>query len=219
MAHVLAQVKRPSLSNQVFETLQAAIFSGRFRAGDPIRELHLARELEVSQSTVREALVQLEHLGLVTRVANKGTTVTTLTAREVRERVAIRRNLEEMAFLAATIRMEPAQFEELRVRYARLSDAIVVNDYFGAAAADLEFHRFIWECSGNKTLVRMLVQLTAPLFAFVSIQRSRNLENLQAIERSHEDIIRALQSRDSTLIRGVLQEHLDLPSVLPGSAQ
>lgn len=219
MSEALARTRRPALSTQVFESLRSAIFSGRFRAGDPLPELHLAREMEVSQSTVREALVQLEHLGLVIRVPNKGTSVTTLTQREVRERVAIRRNLEEMALLAAALRMEPAQFEELRFRRERLSAAILANDYFGAAEADLEFHRHIWECSGNQTLVQVLVQLTAPLFALVSIERSRNMENLQAIERSHEDIIRALQSRDSTLIRGVLQQHLDLSSVLPNPAR
>lgn len=217
MSQTLARTKRLSLSTQVFASLRTAIFSGRFRAGDPLPEMHLARELEVSQSTVREALVQLEHLGLVTRVPNKGTFVTTLTDGEVRERVAIRRNLEEMAFLSAALRMEPAQIEQLRAKRERLSAAILINDYFGAAEADLEFHRFVWECSGNETLVQVLVQLTAPLFALVSIERSRNRDNLQAIERSHEDIIRALQSRDSSLIRAVLQQHLDLSSVLPGS--
>lgn len=215
----LAKVKRPSLSTQVFETLRREIFSGRFRAGDPLREIHLARELDVSQATVREALVQLEHLGLVTRVPNKGTTVTMLGDGEIRERVAIRRNLEEMAFLAAALRMDSAEFGELRSRRERLSSAIVINDYFGAAEADLEFHRYIWECSGNETLVQVLLQLTAPLFALVSIERSRNMDNLQAIERSHEDIIRALQSRDSRLIHGVIQQHLDLSSVLPKSAR
>jgi DNA-binding GntR family transcriptional regulator len=207
------------LSTRVFEALRKAIFSGRFRAGDPLPELHLARELDVSQSTVRGALVQLEHLGLVTRVPNKGTWVTTLSHREIRERVAIRRNLEDMAMLAAALRMEPDQFEQLRAKRELLSSAILANDYFGAAEADLEFHRYIWECSGNETLVQVLVQLTEPLFALVSIERSRSMDNLPAIERSHEDIIRALQSRDSTLIRGVLQQHLDLSSVLPDSVR
>ncbi|MPY87454.1 MAG: GntR family transcriptional regulator [Luteitalea sp.] len=60
----LQPVKAGSLSRQVFEALRTAIFAGRFSPGDSLRELYLARDLNVSQATVREALAQLEQDGL-----------------------------------------------------------------------------------------------------------------------------------------------------------
>ena len=63
------------------------------RPGDPLRELHLARELGVSQATVREGLVQLERLGLVVRTPNIGTHVTKLSRQEIEERVELRKLL------------------------------------------------------------------------------------------------------------------------------
>src|SRR5215475_13455034 len=97
----LKPVKNRALSDDVFETLRDAIFSGMLKPGDSLRELHLAKELSVSQATVRDALVKLERFGLVVRVPNKETVVTRHSRREIRERIAIRATLEEMAFVDA----------------------------------------------------------------------------------------------------------------------
>src|SRR5262245_63856832 len=105
MKTILKPVKNRALSDDVFETLRDAIFSGRLKPGDPLRELHLAKELAVSQATVRDALVKLERFGLVVRIPNKETIVTPHTSREIRERIAIRATLEELAFLEAAGRL------------------------------------------------------------------------------------------------------------------
>ena len=51
-------VKAESLSAQVFETIRDAIFRGELKPGETLRELGLAKSLNVSQATVREALEQ-----------------------------------------------------------------------------------------------------------------------------------------------------------------
>ncbi len=56
-----------SMGAMAAEVLRHAIYSGRFKPGDAVRELHLARQLRLDEATVREALVQLEHAGLVMR--------------------------------------------------------------------------------------------------------------------------------------------------------
>ena len=76
MAAGFKSVKSQSLRECVEDRIRAAIFSGKLRPGDALREMHLARELQVSQATVREALLHLQHAGLVTRTPNAGTIVT-----------------------------------------------------------------------------------------------------------------------------------------------
>src|SRR5438874_1838866 len=51
--------------SRVAEVIKEAIFSGVLKPGDALRELHLAAELNVSQASVREGLVQLENAGMV----------------------------------------------------------------------------------------------------------------------------------------------------------
>jgi DNA-binding GntR family transcriptional regulator len=74
----LSPVRADSLRQQAFEILRDAIFVGKIQPGDILRELQLARNMGVSQSTLREALSQLEHVGPVIRQPNRATTVAKL---------------------------------------------------------------------------------------------------------------------------------------------
>jgi len=206
---LLQPIKSGSLRSQVFQEIRTAIFSGKFRPGNPLRELQLARDLQVSQATVREALLRLENLGLVIRVENRETIVTQLSSQEIRERIAIRIPLESLAAIEASRRMTKSHFEVLNQRLRDISRVIDSNSYFETAQADLEFHRYIWEQSGNRMLHRMLDQLTAPLFAFISIMRSNTVENLKAAVRSHKPIVNALKEGAPELIQREIQHHIN----------
>src|ERR1044071_1505768 len=92
----LKPVSSDSLSRQIFESLKDGIFVGTFQPGETLRELHLASLYQVSQATIREALVRLEQAGLVVRMPNRKTTVTAFTNEEVRDRLQMRILLEEL---------------------------------------------------------------------------------------------------------------------------
>jgi len=204
----LKPVKNRALSDDVFETLRDAIFSGRLKPGDPLRELHVAKELTVSQATVRDALVKLERFGLVVRVPNKETVVTRHSSREIRERVAIRANLEEMAFLEAARALTEEDYAALEGKLRRVSDSFKRKEYFEAAQFDLDFHRYIWRRSGNETLAEMLDYLTTPLFAFISILRSVGAGELRDVVAPHEDLLAALRSKKASRIRQAVRDHI-----------
>lgn len=96
--------------------------------------------------------------------------------------------------------MQEPQFAELECLLAALSAATKRDSYYEAAQADLDFHRYVWKCSGNKTLAKMLDQVTVPLIAFVSVMRALGLEQLSEITHSHEPLVAALRSGDLSLI-------------------
>jgi hypothetical protein len=83
---VLSPVKSASLRTLVSDSIREAILSGKLPPGTPLRAFLLARDLGVSQATVREALLQLEHKGLLTNEPGVGIVVTKLTGRQLRER-------------------------------------------------------------------------------------------------------------------------------------
>lgn len=204
----LKPVKNRALSDDVFETLRDAIFSGRLKPGDPLRELHLAKELSVSQATVRDALVKLERFGLVVRIPNKETIVTRHSIREINERIAIRATLEELAFVEAAGRLNDEDYVALERKLQRISDSFKRKEYFDAAQFDLDFHRYIWERSGNEMLCEMLDYLTTPLFALISILRSMGTEELKDIVAPHEDLLAALKSKKTSRIKQTIREHV-----------
>jgi DNA-binding GntR family transcriptional regulator len=212
-ARKLRPIKSGSIRSQVISVIREAIFSGKFRPGDDLRELHLARDLQISQATVREALLHLEHTGLVVRIPNKGTSVTKLSDEELRERISVRLPLEAIAAVNAARRMKKEDFAELDRRLKKIAKTVAKDSTFEYIQADLDFHRFIWRCSDNKTLSRILEHLTAPLFAFLAIQRESDPrrikgEKLKDIVTKHEPIVEALRGGDALRIMDAIRTHL-----------
>ncbi|MCC6366189.1 MAG: GntR family transcriptional regulator [Bryobacterales bacterium] len=201
-------LKRGPLREVVLDAIRSAIFSGRFAPGEAIRELHMARELGVSQATVREALLQLEHRGIVVRTPNLGTTVVQLSSRELKERFELRVLLESMAAIQAAERMTAEELSHLRALNDEMSYHVAASAYYEASEADLTFHRFIWRNCGNAVLYHMLDQLTIPVFAFVSILRSRGSESLNGF-MSHAPLVEAIAEKDHEKIRACCREILE----------
>jgi len=195
-----------SRSEGVTARLRAAIFEGKYPPGTPLREIRLARELEVSQATVRESLQKLENAGLVARVPNVGTTVVRLTPHDIRERVELRAELEVWAAKKAARRMTAEHYEELARKLEALSAAVESDKYYEAAQSDLAFHRYIWQCSGNQTLASTLEHVTVPLLAFVSLLRHSGFEHLPDVVAAHEPLIEALHTQDDEQIEKAFRE-------------
>ncbi len=204
----LAPIRAGSLRQQVQERVFEAILAGNFLPGDPLRELDLARDLRVSQATVREALMRLESTGLVVRVPNKETRVTRLSQQDLRERKQVRTILEPEAGVEAAGRLGDAGFRELEHKLGAISRAMEKNAYFELAQADLEFHRTIWRAA-NETMFRILDNLTAPMFAFVAILRSLDHEILSGVVHAHEPIVDALRRNDPAAIRTGIRDHIE----------
>ena len=108
------------------------IVAGDLKPGDRIVESRIARDIGVGQPTVREALVALEHQGLVVRKANQGCVVTSLTRAEICQLIRIRAELET---LAVELAVETASD-------AGIAKLLTITDSMKAAAAERVPQRF-----------------------------------------------------------------------------
>lgn len=213
----LIPLRALSKSREVFERLRDAIWSGDLAPGTALREAHLAKQLNVSQVPVREALLQLEHLGLVVRVQDRGTTVTKLTRSEIEQMMEVRRHLEQMAFQLAGSRITPEIEMELRRHLKNMNAAAAKNDHFAVAEEDFKFHQTVWKASGNEVLEKTLERLCIAVYAFVSLKRHAAGETMKSAVKSHKKLLEALLSRDASAIRKGVDEHLTPEAVIPSS--
>lgn len=207
MALTFEPVKQGSVKTRVSDAVRNAIYAGKLRPGDPLLELQLAKDFQVSQTSVREALIQLEQLGLVRRVANKGTFVTELTPDQVRDRLEVRAKLECMAALRAAPIVTPFDVSALHELADQIAATTARKEYFAAAQNDLEFHRTIWRVARSETLYQVLDQIAAPLFAFISIIRSSRPGAGPIVLHSHHDIVNALEAGEPAVIQSSIENH------------
>lgn len=215
----LVPVRAISKSREVLTRLRDAIWSGDLAPGTPLREAHLARQLNVSQVPVREALLQLENLGLVVRVPDRGTTVTNLSRREIEQMREVRLQLEGMAFELAAKRITPEVEAELRNHLKRMEAFVADKDHRGAAEEDFRFHQTVWKASGNQVLESTLERLCIAVYAFVSLKRHAAGETMRTAVKSHRKLMDALLSRDPKKARRGVDEHLSLEAVIPPSLE
>ena len=85
---------RKVFREEIRNTIREAIFKGELRPGDRIIETYWAKEMGVSQGPVREAIRDLEALGLVETVPFKGSRVRSLTEKDIQDNYSVRICLE-----------------------------------------------------------------------------------------------------------------------------
>jgi DNA-binding GntR family transcriptional regulator len=210
---LLIELDRPGgLSNQIAESIRNMIVAGDLQPGDRIVESRIARQIGVGQPTVREALIALEHQGLVVRKANQGCVVTSLTRAEICQLVRIRAELETLAVELAVESASDAEIEKLLEITSLMKDAAFQRDTKQFFTLDLRFHDALWKLSGNSFLPRLLEQTLAPLLAFLFIRNlRRNLEiDMMESADAHVEMARAILSRDKETARRVTQQKLQM---------
>ena len=86
-----------SLEEKVYHSLEQQILSGKFKAGEALTEVKLAKSLGVSRTPVREALQRLGREGLIRLVPNKGAVVVGISEKDLIDIYKIRMRLEGLA--------------------------------------------------------------------------------------------------------------------------
>lgn len=188
---------------EVAHLLQQAILQGHLTPGARLpAEIKIARTLGVSQSSVREALLDLENQGLIVGYRNRSSYVIELNTEELMNIHQVRRELEPLACALAASHLKRETVDALQGCLSEMRDAAKRMDFLAYSTADLSFHRQIWQQQPNRALEKMLLLLCLPLFAYDLVLRYSNPHvNYERVIKQHEILLSALCSRESERVR------------------
>jgi DNA-binding GntR family transcriptional regulator len=172
------------------------ITDGRYPPGTRLKELALAGEFNTSQAPVREALRELEALGLVQSERYRGTRVREVDADELSQAYELRSLLEERAAQLA-VPCDEAVLTGLAEQVARMRQAFRRRDAVGHTEAAIAFHRAIVAASGNRVFLSAWDNLHWEVRTRIAVQRVRaaGLDLAEYIE-AHDAILEALRAAD-----------------------
>lgn len=197
-----AKTKRHKLARR----LEGAILDGGIRPGARLTELKLASEFGVSQASVREALQELESLGLVVKYPNRGSYVIDLQPMDFIHIYQVRNELEPLAWFLAAAQMKQQTLDMLQSCVEEMRDAARRCDYRAYSSLDYRFHSLIWESQANRHLEKSLKALCPPLFAHDLVYRySHTSSGLDRALRQHERLLAVLQVGDPALVLRVVR--------------
>ena len=146
------EVKRTCMRDHIRDVLVERILDGTYPEGMQLKELTLAREFNVSQAPIREALRELEGSGLVKSERFRGTRVRGADFREMRESYELRSMMEERAIERAA--PYSAELLEDLERYGReMVRTFAHAEWERYIDAALAFHRRLIEAGGNRAFL------------------------------------------------------------------
>ena len=146
----------PSHTQLVYERLRDALRDARLEGGRLLNEADLARQLGVSKTPVREALLRLASEGFVQTLPRRGSQVVHLSLRDIEEIFEVREMLEAEVIRLALPRLDDAVLAELDAIVQRGSEAIARAEYAPFTAADIQLHDRLAQAAGNSRLLQML---------------------------------------------------------------
>lgn len=202
------------LTDQVVDAIKQRIFNGLLRPGQRVVEQKLARQFGVGQNAVREALIELAHLGFVRRVPNKGTYVTEIRYEDGVKIARVRQALEGLVLelIAERMRKEQLDFTPAANLLKLMRRQLKQGDIEAFYALDIEFHRTLWRMAGNEILFQMLELIVVPLFAFfimVNLHPDEKMESILEAVSAHERILEAIQSGSAEKSKACMSELLN----------
>ncbi|HET8549536.1 MAG TPA: GntR family transcriptional regulator, partial [Bryobacteraceae bacterium] len=158
--------------------------------GQRLVERAIAESTSTSQASVREALQVLEQEGLVTKKTNSASFVTDLSADRLREILSVRMQLEPYAVWLGSRRLTAAEVEALGALVESIRQHAVHQDLYTCSREDFDFHRRLWQASGNEVLTRLLTQICTSYFAYTSLLPGLKEQELDERFGSHESLDR-----------------------------
>jgi DNA-binding GntR family transcriptional regulator len=185
------------MRDRIRDVLVSRILDGTYAAGTQLKELTLAREFNVSQTPIREALRELEGSGLVTSERFRGTRVRGADSAEMRESYELRTMLEVRSVKLAAPYSEKllADFGEYLVE---MDASVKANDSERYIDAALGFHRRLVEGSQNRTFLSVWDSLLWDVRGRIALRRmTERGRSLDSLAGAHRELLLRLQAQDA----------------------
>lgn len=147
----------PSLAEQAYEVLRDRLVMLEIRPGAPINDDHLARELGLGRTPVREALKRLERERLVVAYPRRGTFATEVNITDLGHIAEVRQELEPVAATAAARRATGVDRAFLRSLATTLRGSRHMSASTDLMRLDMRAHRAIYAATRNPYLEDTLV--------------------------------------------------------------
>jgi DNA-binding GntR family transcriptional regulator len=200
------------MAEAALERLRESIILGELTPGTPLRLEELAQRLGMSISPIREAVRQLEALGLAEHVPHHGAKVMSLDVEELRELFSIRVAVETMAVRRAAELFVADDESTAREHLAAYDEARHRADTRAAVREHTAFHFTLYEASRSGWLLRLI----RPCWDSCERYRPVLLAEKGALQDRHEELdvelLEACTAHDPERAVRVLHDHLELAS-------
>jgi len=222
----LQPIKTKRIYETIVEQIKNLIISGNLKPGDKLpSEKELAERLQVSRTSVREALCALDMAGLLevrpgggafVRQSNPSDILESLSfalileKEKIRDIVELRRGLEIEAAGLAAERASEENLTKMEEALAQMETDLATGA--PGDASDLKFHYSIIEAARNPLLLRVMNTIYDTMNQTFRITRNLWLKSPsstpQRLLEEHRQIYKAIRSKNAKKARKIMSLHI-----------
>lgn len=204
------KVKKISMKEQAYKIIKHSILSGKYKLGDKINIDSLSRELEISNSPIREALNLLESEGLVVNTPNSGIKVI-----ELSEEYMIEINESVYVLLSGSFDLciingnKDLLVQEMEKAITIQESLLESKKYREFVRASINFDRCFLVATENQRLISIYDSLYGIFYlAVVHEHESGNINRQKNIDQ-HREIMNAVKNLSPDEVKMLIYKHLD----------
>ena len=202
-------LKYRSLKELVYEYLYKKINTGSLRPNEKLNENQICKDLNVSRTPIREALVQLENEGYIKRLQRRGFIVREINQKQIKEIYEIIGCLEGLAAYDAVDRLTESDLESMSELTQKIDEAIKrrnIHQYFETQRI---FHEKYISASANIELGKLIASLKKRFMKKAYYQHENEdilFKTLQRNNNQHKEILRLFKEKDKKDVEQYLKE-------------
>lgn len=189
--------------NLIYKKIRRSIIMGNRPSGERLNPEAIASEYSTSVTPVRDAFQMLSHEGLVVIKPRSGYFVATITLKQLRDLLDVRRILELSGVERAALRIGAEQISELRTIHAGYTGDDE-ESYDRYTDENRRFHYLLAKASGNNELAELIAKIHDQLARFMVMRRAG-----KTMEITHKKIVDALEAHDAEASRQALLDDID----------
>lgn len=195
-----------SISEQIYLTLKREILANELQPGTRLIVLDIAGKFQVSQAPVREALERMKQEGLINGIPNKGSVVSNITSKEIRDIFVLREIIEGYAVRTSMPNMTEADYAELEAIIRSMEKAIERNDTLSILELDMDFHGFFYKICDNQAILELWNHMRTKVMRFMAI--SNRYHTTEMLADWHRRLITVLRTGDGVAAEEAFIEHM-----------
>ena len=202
-SHIVKQAKKTA--DFVYDALCKSIVEGELKPGQRLREVEVAGAFGISRTPIREALRRVEEHHLLTRQVNGAYIIAEWDKKTLWELATLRGNLESLAISMAIKKITDEDYQYLGDLINKMDRIVKHKDYEKLILLDIQFHQYLWACSGHALLQETLSQMTPQIRYFMMLTKFGDEESYP---ETHQELIDVLKKGDADQAMEAIQKHV-----------
>lgn len=179
---------------------------GTLEPGNRLIVLDIAGRYQISQAPVREALERLKQEGLIVGQPNKGSVVSSITAKEIKDLFVLREMIESFAVEKSIPLLTDNDYRKLELILSEMDTAIKANDSIAILEKDMEFHGYFYSICNNEAILDVWNRMKTKIMRFMAI--SNRYYSTEKLVDWHMQLIHVMRSGNPQEAVSAFIEHM-----------